>query len=69
MTIEPGIAGMITDPAVVVDFSRYGTCRICKAEPGKPCVARYGRIVDGRTEGGPQVLNVAHGHRKRLHGR
>ncbi len=72
MSLEPGIAGLVveaTSALVAPDWTAYRTCRICKAETGKPCVARYGRVVNGRTEGGPQTLTIAHGHRKRLSGR
>lgn len=71
MSIEPSIAGMVaaTAPPVLVDWSAYRACHICRAPAGKPCVARYGRIVAGRTEGGPATLTIAHGHRKRVSGR
>ncbi len=76
MSIEPGIAALVaatepvmTNAAALVDWTAYRTCGICKAETGKPCTAKYGRVVAGRPEGGPRPLPVAHGHRKRRHGR
>jgi hypothetical protein len=70
VSLEPSIAGMITPaPGALVDWTVYGRCRICRAETGQPCTSVYGRIVAGRPEGGARPLPVAHGHRKRRHGR
>jgi hypothetical protein len=69
MTIEPGDAGILPGPGALIDWSAYGTCRLCKAPPGVACTSVYGRIVSGRPVDGATPLPVAHGHRKRLSGR
>lgn len=72
VSLEPGIAGLVlgSESAIAApDWAAYRACRICAAAPGEPCVAKYGRIVDGRPVAGPRALQVAHGHRKRVSGR
>jgi hypothetical protein len=66
MSIEPGDVDLI---APAFDFSPYGLCRLCRAEPGQPCHTVYDAIVDGRPGGPPRSLNIAHGHRRRRPGR
>lgn len=76
MSLEPGIADIVHAATAAAakalaapDWSAYGTCRICRAAPGAPCTSVYGRIVAGRPDGNSRALQVAHGHRKRRHGR
>lgn len=64
--IETGTADL---PEVVTDWSTYRLCPICRAETGQPCVAAASTVRDGRPDGPPQVLTIAHGFRKHARGR
>jgi hypothetical protein len=69
VTIEPGIAGLIMATEVLTDWTRYRKCPICGAGTGHACFSMYARIHGGQTEGGPQLLTVAHGSRQTRRGR
>jgi hypothetical protein len=67
MSVEPGLVALVE--AAMVDWSGYLPCRICRAQSGKPCIARYTQIVDGEHTGPSVELPHAHGNRKRASGR
>lgn len=74
MSIEPIAAETVErisrEAAVaLVDWSVYRKCRICGAEPGRPCRSMYSAVRTGRPDGPPQNLTIAHGYRARLAGR
>lgn len=46
--------------AAPVDWLAYRKCRVCNAGCGNPCVARSGRIVDGRPDGVLRELPQPH---------
>lgn len=70
MSIEPSIADLVRCSEVVVtDWGRYRACPICKAAPGQACRAMFSAVRDGRPDGPPKVLAIAHGFRKHRGGR
>lgn len=73
MSIEPEIAATV-DRVLAAEiiaplWSDYRRCPICRAEPGQACRAMYSTVRDGRPDGPPQPLNIAHGFRERRRGR
>jgi formylmethanofuran:tetrahydromethanopterin formyltransferase len=47
------------------DWSRYRACsQVCRAEIGKPCFSRSGRVVDGRPDQAVTLLDQPHKARK-----
>jgi hypothetical protein len=69
VSIEPSIADLVDSTSVLTDWSAYRKCPICGALSGAACEAMYARIVEGRQEGGPAVLRIAHGARRWKSGR
>jgi hypothetical protein len=69
MSLEPGLADLV-DAAMIVapDWGHFRACPICKAPPGKACTAMFSAVRDGRPDGPPKVLSIAHGYRKRRRG-
>lgn len=47
-----------------VDWEGYRLCPTCRRPTGRPCVARSGRVVDGRPDGVEVELEQPHAHRK-----
>ncbi len=69
---ETAIAGVgiAQETAPSTDWARYRKCsQVCGAAAGKPCVARSGRVVNGRPDGAAVELEVPHGSRRLLRGR
>lgn len=57
------------DAVAAVDWGAYRSCGTCRRAMGMPCVARSGRVVDGRPDGVETELEQPHAHRKRRVGR
>lgn len=71
MTIEPGIADLVEsyEGVAVPDWTRYGTCKICRAVTGQACASMASSVAGGQVVGPRRELSVAHGSRPVLKGR
>jgi hypothetical protein len=72
VSIEPDLAAAVhrVDAAIVApEWASYRLCPICKAAPGEACKSMFSAVRDGRPDGPPRVLNIAHGYRRRRAGR
>lgn len=65
MTIDPGLAHLITGSDGPTDWALYRACGVCGAPAGHPCFALYARVVDGQRDGLPAELAQPHGFRRR----
>jgi hypothetical protein len=52
------------EAVAAVDWDGLRKCSTCQRPTGRPCVARSGRIVNGRPDGVETELEQPHAHRR-----